>query len=91
MEKVQKKTGLDPANFYDLVKLVELANAKNSVPVMEQSKIGVSNALDKAARILAEGGYCTHYPGYTCGKGFTSPGVCEACIKQHLLTPDHSN
>lgn len=45
----------------------------------------VSNALSEAARLMTGLGYCTHYPGYTCDKGFTIPGVCEACIKKHLF------
>lgn len=55
----------------------------------------VTKALDAAAKLLSGYGYCTHYPGYICEKGFTIPGVCETCIKEYLLeqaeqeTEDH--
>lgn len=49
------------------------------------ANLRASKALDAAARLLAGCGYCTHYPGYTCDKGFTTPGVCEACIKKRLF------
>jgi hypothetical protein len=35
---------------------------------------------DKAIKILADDGYCTHYPGYTCDRDF--PKACPACIKR---------
>ncbi len=28
IEQIKKKTGLDPTNFYDLIKLLEIATAK---------------------------------------------------------------
>lgn len=42
-------------------------------------------ALEIACRWLAEAGSCTHYPGYICDKEFSKPGVCERCLKAHLL------
>lgn len=49
------------------------------------ANLRTSRALNEAAKLLTGLGYCTHYPGYTCDKGFSTPGVCETCIKEHLL------
>jgi hypothetical protein len=37
---------------------------------------------DILVKWLTETGYCTHYPGYTCDKGF--PAACPKCIKAYL-------
>lgn len=44
-----------------------------------------SGALNIACKWLAQGGACTHYPGYLCDKDFTAPGVCEKCLRAHFL------
>lgn len=44
-----------------------------------------SKALDIATRWLEQGGACTHFPGYTCDKEFTEPGVCAKCLRAHFL------
>ena len=36
----------------------------------------------KAAE-MAEGGFCTHGPGYTCDKGF--PAACPRCIISWII------
>ena len=46
----------------------------------------LNNGLERAARILAKQGNCTHYAGFTCDKDFISdPKVCPACLKRWLL------
>ena len=47
--------------------------------------VALTRVLDTAAKLLTGYGHCTHYPGYICDKGFTTLGVCEVCIKEHLL------
>ena len=42
-----------------------------------------NDALKIASQLLADLGACTHYPGYTCDKGF--PEACPACIKRWLM------
>jgi len=42
-----------------------------------------NEALKMASKLLSDYGHCTHYPGYTCDKGF--PEACPACIKRWLL------
>jgi hypothetical protein len=42
-----------------------------------------NDALKLASNLLSDLGTCTHYPGYTCDKGF--PEACPACIKRWLL------
>ena len=42
-----------------------------------------NEALKLASKFLSDSGYCTHYPGYLCDKGW--PGACPACIKRYLL------
>lgn len=32
---------------------------------------------------LTEGGFCTHYGGYVCDKGF--PAACSACITSWII------
>ncbi len=41
---------------------------------------GLSN--DALAKQLENEGFCTHYPGYTCDKGF--PEACHKCIRRWL-------
>ncbi len=65
-------------------RLLELAKAEKDG--LTPGKIeNLKRALDAAAKLLTGYGHCTHYPGYICDKGFTTPGVCEVCIKEHLL------
>ncbi|MEN6421633.1 MAG: hypothetical protein ABFD76_06755 [Smithella sp.] len=40
-------------------------------------------AIDIASEMFAKGGFCTHYPGYTCDKDW--PKECPACIRRWLL------
>jgi len=42
----------------------------------------LKGALSKAAKMLADAGHCTHYPGYTCDKDF--PAACPECISKWL-------
>jgi hypothetical protein len=42
-----------------------------------------NRALDIASKLFADSGFCTHYHGYTCDKGF--PMACPACIRKWLL------
>jgi predicted Zn-ribbon and HTH transcriptional regulator len=42
----------------------------------------LKGALSKAAKMLADAGQCTHYPGYTCDKDF--PAACPECISKWL-------
>lgn len=42
-------------------------------------------ALSIAVKWLEQAGACTHYPGYTCDKDFTTEGVCAACLRRHML------
>lgn len=42
-------------------------------------------ALSIASKWLEQAGTCTHHAGYTCDKDFTTPGVCAACIRRHML------
>lgn len=44
-----------------------------------------SAALDIAAKWLEQAGACTHYPGYTCDKDFSTEGTCAKCLRAHFL------
>lgn len=46
--------------------------------IMEQIK----QADEAQLKALAESGFCTHYPGYTCDKNF--PDACPKCIKRWM-------
>lgn len=50
---------------------------------MAKTKPKYNEALKIASKLLSDLGTCTHYPGYTCDKGF--PEACPACIKRWLL------
>lgn len=34
-------------------------------------------------KLADSGEFCTHYPGYTCDKGF--PAACPACITSWII------
>lgn len=40
-------------------------------------------AMKKMAGMVSDYGFCTHYPGYTCDKGF--PEACAGCIQQWAM------
>jgi len=50
---------------------------------MPQTDIVRKRALKIACEMFAKAGYCTHYPGYTCDKGF--PAACPDCIYRWLM------
>lgn len=70
----------------------EIKNLKNHSEKLKQSRDNFRQryqisdaALSIAAKWLEQAGACTHYAGYTCDKDFTTPGVCAACIRRHML------
>lgn len=52
---------------------------------MKRKKPKYSEALDIATKWLEQAGACTHYPGYTCDKDFSTPGTCAKCLREHFL------
>jgi hypothetical protein len=52
---------------------------------LSRKKSVEERALEVACRWLEEAGCCKKYPGYTCDKDFSQPGVCGKCLKAYFL------
>ncbi len=63
-------------------KLVDAIAAYQETGLSPEEITRLKAERDAAVKYMAELGFCTHYPGYTCDKEF--PAACPKCISRWL-------